>query len=448
MSLKIHSPALYCFIQLQKDTRKYHFCPFEGCNRAVKKPSQHLQYKHPDLIPAQRRKICEKAKVAPGKGALKPTRRAPTQPTILSILVQEKSGEEDESQQEREDERDEDEDAVMGGVEEEFNECGRVNIEETKESSDEEDVVMAGTEEGATESGRMNSEQIEESSDELEEDVVLAGTEEEVKEFGFANTKEGEVRSGEEGVVEMSAHILPDHTFLVGLRRHLMSRHGKGRSEREAKQISSDVAKFLYFSSPTLDPSNLYNVKKLDNYLKYLEGQDRAASTQHAILCRIKQGLAYVNLSLGSEETLKAEKCSKLIANWLATLGKEARRVKRIHLEDISDKADTRMSEIERFSMNKAMATSLYNAVEKAKKGKKIPQVDIRQIMIWLAGSLLHLNAQRPGAITNTTLEEYRAATEPQDCHHWEGEIDFWSLPHKASRPICDTVAASARGEY
>ena len=31
--------------------------------------------------------------------------------------------------------------------------------------------------------------------------------------------------------------------------------------------------------------------------------------------------------------------------------------------------------------------------------------------MIWLAGSLLHLNAQGPGAITNTTLEEYRAAT-------------------------------------
>ena len=101
----------------------------------------------------------------------------------------------------------------------------------------------------------------------------------------------------------------------------------------------------------------------------------------------------------------------KLIANWLATLGKEARRVKRIHLEDISDKADTQMSEIERFSTNEAMTTSLYNAVEKAKKGKKIPQVDIRQIMIWLAGSLLHLNAQRPGAITNTTLEEYRAAT-------------------------------------
>ena len=267
----------------------------------------------------------------------------------------------------------------MSGVEEE------VNIEETEQSSDGDNVVMAGTEEEATKSGCLNSE----SSDELEEDVVLAGTE------------------------EMTAHILPDHPFLVGLRRHLMSRHGKGRSEREAKTISSEVAKFLQFSSPTLDPSNLYNVEKLDGYLKSLEGQGKAATTQHAILCRVKQGLAYVDLSLEPEETLKAEKCRKFIANWLATLGKEARRVKRSHLEDISDKAAgaTHLSEIERFSRSNTMITSLHNAVEKAKKGKKIPQVDIRQIMLWLAGSLLHLNAQRPGAVTHATLEEYRAAT-------------------------------------
>ena len=31
--------------------------------------------------------------------------------------------------------------------------------------------------------------------------------------------------------------------------------------------------------------------------------------------------------------------------------------------------------------------------------------------MVWLAGCLLHCNAQRPGAITNATLAEYRAAT-------------------------------------
>ena len=33
----------------------------------------------------------------------------------------------------------------------------------------------------------------------------------------------------------------PNHPFLVGLRQYLMSRHGKGRSEREVNQISSAV---------------------------------------------------------------------------------------------------------------------------------------------------------------------------------------------------------------
>ena len=34
-----------------------------------------------------------------------------------------------------------------------------------------------------------------------------------------------------------------------------------------------------------------------------------------------------------------------------------------------------------------------------------------RKIVIWLAGSLMHMNAQRPGAVADATVEEYRAAT-------------------------------------
>ena len=57
------------------------------------------------------------------------------------------------------------------------------------------------------------------------------------------------------------------------------------------------------------------------------------------------------------------------------------------------------------------MVQSLKSAVVKLRKGKTITQGDLRRIMLWLAGSLLHSNAQRPGAVTNTTLEEYEAAT-------------------------------------
>ena len=36
-----------------------------------------------------------------------------------------------------------------------------------------------------------------------------------------------------------------DHPFLGELKEHLMSRHGRGRSEREANQIVTAVSKFL-----------------------------------------------------------------------------------------------------------------------------------------------------------------------------------------------------------
>ena len=158
--------------------------------------------------------------------------------------------------------------------------------------------------------------------------------------------------------------------------------------------------------------------------MKTLEDQDRKASTRHSILCRVRQGLTYVNLSLESEETLKAEKCNKLISNWLVTLGKQARRVKQIHLENLSDKADAHKSENKRFSHSDHMKSSLYKAVEKAKKGERIPQGDLRQIIIWPAGSFLHCNAQRPGAITNATVDEYRAATVPEESVRSGGEVE------------------------
>ena len=65
--------------------------------------------------------LCKELKLIP---------RSPTQPTLLSILSEDKTGDEDEGQQEREDEADDEEDVVMAGMEEEVTECGHVTITE------------------------------------------------------------------------------------------------------------------------------------------------------------------------------------------------------------------------------------------------------------------------------------------------------------------------------
>ena len=279
----------------------------------MKKLSQHLQYKHPHLTATKRRQICATVKVTRGRGTLKPNPVSQKQPTILAVLGKEEV------------------------------EQHQMNEEQEDESEKEQEDDQHTDEGEKQDEGSAQEQQEPESLDIRNGDFT-----EEVDKSGGEDVGEVEEINSGDDLIEVSRKFSPDHPFLVGLRQHLTSRHGKGRTEREAHQISSEVSKFLSFPGPTLDPKKLYDVQILDKYLKMLESGGRKATTQHSILCRVKQGLTYVNLSLDPVETLKAEKCLKLISNWLSTLGKEARRTKRANLEDLSDRGVASMREIER----------------------------------------------------------------------------------------------------
>ena len=322
--------------------------------------------------------LCAKAKVAKGRGALKPVCATPKQPTLLSVLREEIDQAQEETRGEGE--------------------------EKARSGDGEEEEIVEGISEGfGVDLEKSDAEEIVEGSGEGFEDEESRGQ--------VIEVDEGSSGEEEEDVVEVAGQFLPDHPFLVALRDYLTSRHGKGRSEREASQICSAVSQFLSFAGPELDPNHLYNVQKLDGFLRNMESQGKKPSTQHAKLCRIKQAVTYVNLSLDPTETVKAEKCLTLISNWLSTLGKEARRVKRTHLEEMSERGRSSMCEIDHFVQNERMKRSMLAAVESRAKGKRVAQGELRQIMVWLAGALLHCNAQRPGAVTNATLDEYQSAT-------------------------------------
>ena len=210
-------------------------------------------------------------------------------------------------------------------------------------------------------------------------------------------------------------HFPRDHPFLAALRKHLTSRHGRGRLEKEARQISNTVSAYLSFAQKAnLNPSHLADALKMSTYLDHLQESGKSATSQHATLCRLKQGLSFHALSLEPADVPRAERCLTLISNWLSALGKEARRAKRDHLEDMSASAGgssaATMSAIETFSNNQEMVETLQTTVRSVKKGEWVSQVRVRTVMIWLAGCLVHCNAQRPGAITGATLAEYQAA--------------------------------------
>ena len=62
---------------------------------------------------------------------------------------------------------------------------------------------------------------------------------------------------------------------------------------------------------------------------------------------------------------------------------------------------------IDEFCTSAVMMNVLDCAVNQSKAGEKTPSTQVRKLTIWLAGCLLHTNAQRPGAITNAKLSEF-----------------------------------------
>ena len=200
------------------------------------------------------------------------------------------------------------------------------------------------------------------------------------------------------------------HPFLLSLCEYLQSRHGRNRSEREARQICTDVSKYLYFASPeALKQELLLDSSKLNNYLKTLE-PDVQPSTQNAKLNRIRQGLHFLALSLDASGLLEVQRVEGLIKNWSAVLAKSSRVANRERLEDKSEEP-LNFGDVESFVSSKEFHQLARRLVSDAKHGRPVDHSHLHDVELWLAGSILHTNSQRPGAITNITVAECEKAT-------------------------------------
>ena len=80
-------------------------------------------------------------------------------------------------------------------------------------------------------------------------------------------------------------------------------------------------------------------------------------------------------------------------------------------LKEISEHPSLWLQNISIFAQNEQMVTLLNRTFQRKSKGEGVPAATSHWIMIWLAGVLMHCNAQHPGAVANATLQEYEAAT-------------------------------------
>ena len=286
-----------------KDTRKYHFCPFPRCLKALKKLSQHIQQIHPEVSDSERSDLTKSAEVAAGKWARKPT----PQP------------------------------------------LGQTNIKSFFTDEDHEEIPITET----PPSTQANSQKGDAAKD---------------RRAGLSTC----TKTSHTTETLPSDSVFPlSHPFLMGLKQHLVSRHGKGRSEREALQICCEVSKFLHFANnDVLDEQVLLDLPTIDRYLQSLEGAVQAA-TQNSKLNRIKQAITFLSLTLDTDTLPKVERVMAFIRNWASVLGKVARQTNRERLEVLSEQPVS-FGDIDELVKCQALHQQLRDAAEMAKRGTPV----------------------------------------------------------------------------
>jgi len=377
-----------------RDTRKHHYCPFESCRRAVKKLSQHLQYKHPEVSYNERKQLCAAAKVAPGRGARKEARLPPKQLTLHLVL--------DESAENRGKVRGTDEPKSGGNGGESEGDGGESEGDGGKSKHNGKESEMKELERGEIR-GRSENGDGENSGDEERRGNTTSG---EDGESGSDREQEGNEHQGKQ---KMPTHP-QESKFLIELRDFATSKHGRSRSMNEARQISLEAGRFLYHANPShLDEKTLADASALDRYLRVLEEGGATSSTLNAKVSRLSVALQFMSLRAGPEVLPEVDRTQMFMKNWRAVYGKEARRVNREHLGDRSEQPVNFEGTTLFISWPemKRLARSLISNVQAS---KPVKNSEIRSTIIWLAGALMLSNHQRPGAVVNVTIDEYRDA--------------------------------------
>ena len=362
----------------------------------MKKLSQHLQYKHPELSHRERMKLCTTAKVAPGRGARKAAKLPPQQLTLQ--LFPEDSAEESE---EKETQRGADE-GESGGD-------GRKNEGDGRESEGNE--LERGEVRGRSgEDGRQKGEESECDRQDSADDCIISGehreeSAEEEEESGKDEEDEGCGNKKQ----KWPTHPL-DSKFLSDLRDYITSKHGRSRSKSEAQQICLETGRFLYHSnSSSIDEMALVDAGALDAYLTALERHGASSSTLSAKVARLRVALEFLSLKIDSQFLPEVDRMKTFLKNWGSVYGKEARRLNRERLEDLSE-TPVNFEGATLFISCPEMRSLSRSVINKAKASQPLKGSDTRSVVIWLAGALMLANHQRPGAVVNATLDEYKQA--------------------------------------
>lgn len=179
-----------------------------------------------------------------------------------------------------------------------------------------------------------------------------------------------------------------------------------------------DVSKFLrYACGPSAVSPGWERLTDRDQLVGYMEKLKRSSIGPECQLAKL-DGLCcalrflrveVLNPNTNQELTEKATHMQGVLHGWKTTLRKGKRKLQKKRLEDLSNQ-DLSLEKINQMVDNESLWREFDSVCYQVRRGETLSTSVLNDVTILLAASILFKNWQRPGAVCNTTLEEFRHA--------------------------------------
>lgn len=200
-----------------------------------------------------------------------------------------------------------------------------------------------------------------------------------------------------------------DDPHLVEFKSHLMGIGGKRRKPSSADAIVAEISKMVYFGGPDdFDWTHLINVGKVKAYMEKMQEMKIGPEGQLTKLERLCDALDY--LKYYYQDGRLAEQVAKIeihVSKWKRVLRTEKQELNIARLEKTSEE-DLDMSIITNVVDNPQMWSTFDSIVEKIQEGEDISDDELKLAMGSVMITLVLKNYQRPGAVSNCTIQEYQ----------------------------------------
>ena len=199
----------------------------------------------------------------------------------------------------------------------------------------------------------------------------------------------------------------------------LQSVEGGQRSERAAREIAIDVAKFLKMWSGDEDDPNWYTLlvkEYVTTFLEKLGVSGCGPEGQLTKLDNLQTALRFVRMHIldddaqeNSESFYRAMKMEDTIRGYKKTLRKSKQKRVEERLEHFSE-TPMSLSEVTAVVENESLWADFDNIIERAQKMENVSSAELNRCTLSVAALLLYKNWQRPGAVCNCTMEDLKNA--------------------------------------